>query len=265
MTNIRVITNKPVAYDSPDHMQPHGTANDNSENLAFNWKLHDWIPKTKICILDLGCSGGGFVKSIIDSGGFAIGIEGSDYSKLRQRAEWANIPQYLFTADITEPFQIVEVDDDGNESPLKFNVITAWEVIEHLKVDQIAQTFDNISRHLADNGVIIMSVCPIDDVIDGINLHQTVQEKAWWIDLFTSYGYKNQPRLIKYFNRDWIRNDFPSFHVVLTRNNEVIPYHFRFYFASLWNNQSFLKIREILRSNTPIFIKSIYRRLKNHT
>ena len=48
------------------------------------------------------------MKSILDAGGFAVGVEGSDYSQRHKRAEWATIPDHLFTTDATVPFQLSE-------------------------------------------------------------------------------------------------------------------------------------------------------------
>ena len=39
MTTIHIETRKPVAYDSPDHIQPHGTAENNTTQPRFNRKL----------------------------------------------------------------------------------------------------------------------------------------------------------------------------------------------------------------------------------
>lgn len=172
---ITIITNKPVAFDSPDYIYPWGTARDNSKNTAFNRRLFWWfLEKEKPRVLDLGCSGGGFVKTVLDNGCFTIGIEGSDYSKKNRRAEWATIPDNLFTADITEPFKLLE-----NNKIVKFNIITAWEVIEHIKKDKLKVVFDNIDIHLNPNGIVIMSVSTKNDVIGGINLHQIIESKAW--------------------------------------------------------------------------------------
>jgi len=93
-----------VAYESLDHIYPWGTKQDNSKNLSFNNALYELIPIKELSVLDIGCSGGGFVKTLLDAGVLAVGIEGSDYSKIRGRAEWATIPGHLFTADVTAPF-----------------------------------------------------------------------------------------------------------------------------------------------------------------
>ena len=72
-------------------------------------------------VLDLGRSGGDSVKSSIDDGQFAVGIEGSTFSKDHMRSVWTildHLPRGYdieldfpllrawFTCDITRPFQL---------------------------------------------------------------------------------------------------------------------------------------------------------------
>ena len=75
--NITIETAKPVAVDSLDHTNPLGTMQDNSTNPAFVGKLGKLITDRQVRVLDLGCAGGAFVRSVLDEGGFGIGIEGS--------------------------------------------------------------------------------------------------------------------------------------------------------------------------------------------
>jgi len=229
MPTIRMKAEKPVAFDSPDHIQPWGTANDNSTNPKFNEKLFWWIPRKNVSLLDIGCSGGGFVKSLLDVGCIAAGVEGSDYSKKTKRAEWATIPGNLFTADATAPFELTLHDEVTNRiQPLKFSVVTAWEFIEHIAEPDLEKVMRNIDNHLAPNGVVIMSVSPNEEYINGVKLHQTVAEKPWWVQKFASLGFTHHDQVVTYFDRDWIRgedNNAPgSFHVVLTRTGEELPY-----------------------------------------
>jgi SAM-dependent methyltransferase len=192
---ITIQTEKPIAVDSPDHQYPLGTAQDNSTDPIFNKALFSLIPAHDVRLLDIGCSGGGFVKSILDAGGFAVGVEGSDYSQKRRRAEWATIPEHLFTADATVPFQLSQ---DGE--PLKFNVITAWEFLEHIADADLDGVFANIHRHLAPQGIVITSVCPIsclhtgkmhtgESTGEGVELHQTAQPESWWRTRLADAGF----------------------------------------------------------------------------
>ena len=52
---ITIQTGKPVAFDSPDHLHPFGTANDNSTDPVFNEALFALIPAADVRLLDIGC------------------------------------------------------------------------------------------------------------------------------------------------------------------------------------------------------------------
>jgi SAM-dependent methyltransferase len=227
MGKIIIETNKPVAYDSPDHVHPWGTATNNTKSRRFNRKLLGHIPPDKLKLLDIGCAGGGLVKSILDQGGLAVGIEGSDYSRKNRRAEWATVPDYLFTADATEPFALFEESAEGARHPLLFNTITAWEFFEHIAEPQIAGVVENIMRHLAPGGIVLASIATYPDEYEGAVLHQTVQEKPWWVAKFAQLGLQERPDVERYFHFDWLRGtpdwnpDYWSFTIALTRAGEA--------------------------------------------
>ena len=110
-----------------------------------------------IRLLDLGCAGGGLVRSLLSDGCFSLGVEGSDVSRRYKMAEWATCPWHLLTADITQPFTIV----DNADRPVLFNVVTAWEVLEHIPEAGIPVLIENVLRHLGDGGgFFIASVVP---------------------------------------------------------------------------------------------------------
>ncbi len=180
-----------------DHLHPRGTKNDNSINLEFNRRLAKLGP---IKLLDLGCSGGGFVESIRVGRGEAIGIEGSDYSQKMQRASWRTIPDYLFTADISKPFSIVS---DG--ALATFNTVTAWEVLEHLSLDQLEALNTNIHAHTLHAARFIVSITTVQDHHEGIDYHETLAPLNWWEQFFTDRGWKSNTALQAYFHPQWVR------------------------------------------------------------
>ncbi len=234
VSNIYIRAERSIAYESPDHLVPWGTARDNSKNSRFNEKIYKIFEnngKLGLKVLDMGCSGGGFVKSCIDDGCLAVGIEGSDYSQKMKRAEWRTIPDYLFTCDITGDFEIYKLDINNNESRIIFDLVTCWEVMEHIKESDLDRLCSNVKKHLSTKGLWIMSVSQTDDIIDGVNLHQTVKPKKWWIDKFKTLGFEHLPKFEKYFNEQYIRGDKygapGSFHLILTpdiSNAPVVPH-----------------------------------------
>jgi SAM-dependent methyltransferase len=177
---IKVETKYPVAFESPDHIAPKGTAANNSTNKKFilhiDRKLHgEFGPATLRC-LDLGCSGGQMVKDFLDLRWLGAGLEGSDYSLKRRRANWAELANInLFTCDITKPFQMTL---DGK--PAKFHLITSWEVMEHIATPDLTPLFNNIRNHLEAGGYFIASTTCTPDIHEGIELHQTKWENSEW-------------------------------------------------------------------------------------
>ncbi len=148
-------TNKPIAYDSLDHIIPEGTSRDNNTSEGYIDEVVAYFNNRKIKYMDLGCSGGQLIVDFLKKGHEAVGLEGSDYSIKHKRANW---PEYhnknLFTCDISEPFKVL--DEEGNQ--VKFDCISAWEVLEHIPYDGLKQLMKNIYDHLTPDGIFIGSV-----------------------------------------------------------------------------------------------------------
>lgn len=220
------------AYDSPDHLMPWGTRKNRSTSASFNEKLWLLYPDTQIVrVLDLGCAGGDFVKSCIDDGNFAVGIEGSTFSRNHKRSAWAIIPDDLFTCDITEPFELLFQSANGEERT-KFDVVTSWEVVEHIKEEDLPALATNVHAHLVAGGIWIMSVANWEDVQGGVRLHQTVKPRAWWRDKFISLGFEPLEKHRSHFAGQWVRGGYghyqrtdneKSFHFVLTNDAAKAP------------------------------------------
>lgn len=225
-----VLTDHPIAFHSPDHQfaTDGGAANDNSRHPGFNEKLKALYPDKKLNCLDIGCAGGGLVKSLIDDGHFAIGLEGCDYCKVHNKFEWATIPDNLFNADLTKPFTIElrPEDEAAGEtrfaSRVAFDIVTAWEVMEHFLEEELPQVITNVLNHLKDDGLWIMSVSQQADR----RFHRCLHDQRWWEKKFAEFGLAHRPDLHSFFSGSWVRGpertpwafDAPdSFHLVLER------------------------------------------------
>lgn len=188
MIKPKIFTDHPIAYESHDHIEPFGTMRDNHKNGAYIRELIRRYPDFHY--MDLGCSGGGFVYQCINSGAFAVGIDGSDYSQKNKRAEWATIPDYLFTADITKPFHFE--DEVGNT--ITFDAISAFDVFEHIHKVDLPQMMENITRQLNPGGILIAGIA--DFPHEGY--HVTLESQEWWEELFVSYGLEKDVGLVNF-------------------------------------------------------------------
>jgi SAM-dependent methyltransferase len=188
---ITLQTKFPVAYESPDHIAPKGTAENNSTNKKFvlhmDSKLHREFAEYPLAVMDLGCAGGQMIADFLSLGWDGVGLEGSDFSLKHRRANWAQLAnKNLFTCDITKPFQVMR-----NGIPLQFHLITSWEVLEHLATPDLRSLFDNVVKHLRPGGYFIASTTCTADIHEGIELHQTKWKNHQW----RSFVEKNYPDL----------------------------------------------------------------------
>jgi hypothetical protein len=227
---VTLVCEREIAYESPDHLIPKGTRSNNSRNKRFNRKLYwlylDTYARSQLKILDLGCAGGGFVKDCIDSGCLAVGLEGSDYSKIRKRMEWATIPEFLFTCDITKSFDLYVDSSTKKRERILFEVVTSWELLEHIHNRDLDQLAANVKNHLAPHGLWIMSVSSEEDIVDGVQLHQTVKPREWWIERFKSLGFHALDDYVRFFNTQFVRGpktNNPGFHLVLSLDPSQAP------------------------------------------
>jgi SAM-dependent methyltransferase len=175
----RMVTDHPVAIRSDDHLRPRGTRNDNTRHPRFVRRTEELFDRSVLYHLDLGCAGGGLVLDFLLRGHVSVGVEGSDYSLREGRAEWRVIPGHLFTADVTEPFQLQ--DQDGRRA--EFDIITAWELLEHLPRAALPKFFENVRTHLKPDGIFVASVATFEDkdAVTGAVYHVTIKPKEWWI------------------------------------------------------------------------------------
>ena len=195
----RVETEYPIAIDSPDHLYPWGTKNDNSTNENFVQEIISrFLSNNKLRVIDLGCSGGALIKSWLNHTEYAVGLEGSDYSAKNARAEWPELHnKNLFTCDVSRPYQIMYDD-----KPYRANIITAWELIEHIDPSRVDDFFSMVDKHLVEDGIFVGSGTNTSDAPEGHELHISRHEKPFWDEKAKGLYYKDVPYPFGHFVRD---------------------------------------------------------------
>lgn len=186
----RLVTQSPVAVESHDHKFPWGTLYDNTRWPRFVAACQRHFQRP-VNYLDLGCAGGGLVLDFLLRGHRAMGLEGSNVSLLMQRAEWRLLPHHLFTCDVTRPFRIETCDGGGAAT---FDVITAWELLEHIAQADLPNFLANVRGHLAADGYFVGSIATVPDGQPelGAVYHVTVKERDWWEECFRGHGLEFQ-------------------------------------------------------------------------
>lgn len=226
-TDIVLEAAAPLAATRLDHEVPRGTANDYTRSPRFV-RACERLRSGPLHFLDLGCAGGGLVLDFALRGHVAVGIEGNDFSLRAQRAAWRLLPHQLFTCDLLKPFTLRRAPSGETWA---FDVVSAWELLEHLPAEALPQFLANVGAHLAPDGIFVGSVAtfPDNDPVSGRAYHVTLQPKSWWMSLFAANGFAavdDHPFTVADFCRgtgngvlDWDVRTNPElgFHFVLRR------------------------------------------------
>lgn len=213
---ITIETKFPIALDSPDHMVPSGTKNDNNTNAKFVQEVKRDLMKSGHFpgqLMDLGCAGGLLVHDLVRDGHLAIGLEGSDDNIKNNRFEWPLLHnKNLFTCDVCRQFS-VWIEDDRGKRPFECDLITAWEVIEHIPPNRLKAFFENIRVHLKTDGKFVGSI----SLAYGPPYHQSVFRHELWKEkiLKNLKGLK----LLPYPYRNVVRKEPTSFYIMLKRSD----------------------------------------------
>lgn len=190
---ITIKTEHPIAYDSADHIYPEGSYYDNRVQLDFVSDVEEYFGR-KISMLDVGCAGGALVCTMNERGHLAVGLDGSDCcinpdpTRLTEKTvtETNFIPrgydnwhqfynQYLFTCDIRKEYTIFQ-----NDLPMQFDLITAWDVLEHLDPDTINLAMQMVTKHLTSGGLFLASIALFPASVGEINYHKSVFDENVW-------------------------------------------------------------------------------------
>lgn len=215
--NVTVVAEKPVAVDSPDHICPVGAKNDNSTHVGYINEVVAYLENEGLGhnVMDIGCAGGQLAVDLSHRGYFSVGIEGSSYPVKAGRDNWKEYYQtILHTADATKPFHV-----EKNGEKVLFDLISAWEVVEHIHPTDLDAFFDNVLSNLQPNGIFVASINMSEDVRvlpDGtkIYLHQSVFPKEKWLNEILA-----DRNVVAYPFRNSVRSGPSSFHIGMKRKD----------------------------------------------
>jgi len=185
-----MITNKKRFYDkyNKDYYQ---------ERIKYYSKIHmiKYIKylrkKRKIKWLDVGCGLGFLIKEAVDEGIDCYGIDISEYAVAN-----AIVKDRVRLGSITEiPFK------NGS-----FDVVSAFDVIEHVHPKDTEKAISEIYRVLKNDGLLILTTphpCGLTDNWVYDLTHINVRPPRFWKRLLENYGFKVKlayiPTFLKYY------------------------------------------------------------------
>jgi len=196
---ISIKTEYPLADYSNDFIYPEGVYFDNRVNHKFVAQI-EHLFRRPIKFLDIGCAGGNLALEFHRRGHLAAGVDGSDQCLnpkpeiVQQRGflpagheNWQkHYNEVLFTCDLSKPYQIQE-----NGKPLKFDVISTWDVLEHIHPDSVDLALQMVANHLEEGGIFLGNVALFSSLGHGntpeIEYHQSVFPREWWAEKISKY------------------------------------------------------------------------------
>lgn len=176
--DIFLITDFPVALDSPDHTDPYGTIQDFTDGKPFAEHLTKHFPE-KRRLIDLGTATGTVPMTMRELGMLSIGLEGSDTPKIQKLGAWGEMPDIVRTCDISRPFHII--GEKGNL--IKFDFITSWDVIEHIHPDRLNILFENIKSLMNKKSIGIFNI----NLTTSIHHQSGSMTKEEWTNIILDY------------------------------------------------------------------------------
>lgn len=162
---------KTCASESLDNLYPKG-ALASIGNPGFLLEM-DRRLKCNPRWIDLGCAQGTLVKAARMLGWEAYGIDGAESAVRPSR--------FILNGDITEHISASE----------PFDMVTAWEVLEHIPEHLLPGVVDNIVRNLKPGGLFLASTNDEPELHCGVDLHVTKLTNSQWKNLFAGLAGDN--------------------------------------------------------------------------
>ena len=181
---------KIINIENPEFLNPRGARYDgiSIDPKSFINKSKKFFGKN-YSHLDLGCGSGSLIYYSREENIDAVGIDNILDQKSKYAFWLSKYKNAYLNTDITKDFQIYSKEEDA-----KFDLITLWEVFEHIEKQDLPILIKNIAKHMNKNSLLIGSVCTIRDEnpLKKSVYHKTVENKDWWRPLQKNYSVKNR-------------------------------------------------------------------------
>ncbi len=130
---------------------------------------------TPLYTLDVGAGIADFTAAWLELGVAAYALEGSEQC----------VPELMVPRDLVHFADLRFLLDLPLLWPQKFDLITCWEVAEHIEEPYVPIFIQNLARFITEGGNLAMSICTTKG-----RYHYTVRPLEWWIEQFAKEGFE---------------------------------------------------------------------------
>lgn len=162
--------------------QRYGHSNHGSmclQALARAAKANAWR------VLDVGCGHNEFAKSLREMG---VDAKGADPA--------------CPGADVVYPLNRKLGWVVYKDTTIRADVVTSFDVLEHLPPSEIGEALEAL-KLLAPRFVLSIDYRPSINMLDGANLHETVQPESWWLARLHALGAKTRKFGVRFIVGTW--------------------------------------------------------------
>ncbi len=210
-----------IYYDYENTLMKKDHDSVKKENLPYLERFNKWSEgknKSQLKIVDLGCGSGVWIEQLIESGYSPIGVDSNDLI-VDEAIEKRALPIIKYDA----------IDYLKNSEDESIDVISSFQMIEHLEINILYDFFDECKRVLKKGGLLILATPNPENILTATYMFRVdpthknpipieVLEfymKEWGFDIWDSFKLKS----LDYFPFNYESED-PMRHVAFRFNME---------------------------------------------
>lgn len=213
-----------IHEDNPNLLMNCSAGEDNHSDENLIEEIISRVSSDRVNCLDLGCAGGQLILDLNnhEKTDICVGLDGS--AGVYKQNNWSidSNKNVLKHANLTKTFSVL-----NNNEPVKFDIITCWEVIEHFEEKDLDVFFSNVTQHLSENGLFFGSIALFPDTRDSNGFHQK----------HPSYN-KNDPK--QYQLHKTVFDSKDPWDKILSKHFKVLDYDFKVKLRNHHNSYYFM-------------------------
>ncbi|HXK61844.1 MAG TPA: methyltransferase domain-containing protein [Acidobacteriota bacterium] len=153
----------------------------------FLQRLSAVYPDTCPRLLDLGCGDASFLKEVQE---LSFQVFGLDVDRAASEAfDQTEASPNLFFCNYTRRFTLRERHSRGTRTA-KFQIITCWNILEHVPERQLSDLLTTLRRHLDVRlGLFLASISLRPCYLAHGECHPAARPESWWRNLFRNCGF----------------------------------------------------------------------------
>ncbi len=170
-------------------------------NSVFISNIYSWFNRSPLYILDIGCGGARMIEDFVNDGHIGIGLDLNPAYFKHSAGAWGKIPNNLFVCDVGKELCLIETDEVADSYQIKFDLITSWEALEHIRPEDIDVVMSNIQSHTIVGSYFAGSSSEMQ-----CRVHRLNKNSGWWTNKFNEIGFEIDEDFQNHIGKNYVRD-----------------------------------------------------------